>query len=484
MIPNGDGLRRCEDRVRLLTATALDITFRYDIAPRRGFSYISPPVTAVTGYSPEAFYADPDLLFSITASGDRERLVQAFFGKIGGEEPLTVLLARNDGRHVWAEVHGTSVRDGTGNVAAMEGIIRDATSRIEIEHDLRAQSRRLRERMKELNCLIGISGYIETEPSIGVLCLKITDLIPTAYRFPEIACARLTIDGAEYHTANFRESPLVQTSPISVYGVRAGTVEVRYLTEHGEMEEGAFLAEKQVLLDTIAARIGKLFERHRTDEALHEVISKLNLLNSITRHDILNQITVLCAYTDLIHEKAADPLIREYLQAQKKAILAIRHLITFSRDYQDIGMLSPGWQEVAASIRRALAIASPPPFSVEIETGAYEVYADPLLEKVFFNLIENARAHGGEITRVRFSTAGTEEGLVVACEDDGEGVPAAEKVLIFEQGYGRKTGYGLFLAREILSITGLAIRETGTEGEGARFEIIAPPGTYRRADGP
>ncbi len=65
------------------------------------------------------------------------------------------------------------------------------------------------------------------------------------------------------------------------------------------------------------------------------------------------------------------------------------------------------------------------------------------------------------------------------CEDDGEGVPADEKEKIFERGFGKNTGLGLFISREILDITGITIRETGVPGKGARFEMAVPKGTYR-----
>ncbi|MDG6256970.1 MAG: response regulator [Methanomicrobiaceae archaeon] len=480
----GRELEECRERVRLLSEHATDMIFRYDFSPCRGFASISPSAAAITGYAPGELYADPDLFFTITEPGDRELFARTWRGEDGVEEPYSILLARKDGRRVWVEVQCTPLRDDAGAVVGVEGVVRDVTLRTEIERDLRAQSRRLRERMKELNCLIGISEAIETEPSITALCQTIVDLIPTAYRFPEIACARLTIDGGEFRTANFGESPLVQICPVSVYGEVAGTVEVRYLSEHEEMDEGTFLAEKEVLLDAIAARIGKIFERYRTEEALHEVISKLNLLNSITRHDILNQIAVLRAYQELCREKISDPVMQEYLQCQEMVTVTIQRLINFTRDYQDIGVLSPGWQPVYETIGHALHTTSPPLFGVDIDVEAYEVYADPLLEKVFFNLIENARSHGGGgVTRVLFSCEETDEGLILVCEDDGEGIPGVEKELIFEQGFGKKTGYGMFLAREILSITGLSIRECGVPGAGARFEIIAPPGTFRQRAG-
>jgi signal transduction histidine kinase len=69
--------------------------------------------------------------------------------------------------------------------------------------------------------------------------------------------------------------------------------------------------------------------------------------------------------------------------------------------------------------------------------------------------------------------------LLLIYGDDGVGIPSEEKDKIFKRGYGKNTGYGLFLIREILSITGLSIQESGIPGEGARFEIHVPEGSYR-----
>jgi signal transduction histidine kinase len=108
-----------------------------------------------------------------------------------------------------------------------------------------------------------------------------------------------------------------------------------------------------------------------------------------------------------------------------------------------------------------------------------EVLADPLIIKVFYNLIDNAIRHGGKITTIRFSIQESGDEHPIICEDDGDGVPADEKERIFERRYGKNTGLGLFLAREILRITGMTIRETGEPGKGARFEMTVPNGAYR-----
>jgi len=114
-----------------------------------------------------------------------------------------------------------------------------------------------------------------------------------------------------------------------------------------------------------------------------------------------------------------------------------------------------------------------------------EIYADPLAPKVAYNLLENALRHGGErITRIRITTGEEPDGtLVVAFEDDGEGIPNDDKERIFRYGYGRNTGFGLAFARDILSVTDIGIRETGTAGRGARFEILVPPRAWRPVEG-
>jgi len=121
--------------------------------------------------------------------------------------------------------------------------------------------------------------------------------------------------------------------------------------------------------------------------------------------------------------------------------------------------------------------------ALEVEVGDLQVYADPLLEKVFYALLDNALRHGERVDRIRISChrEGTE--LALAVEDNGVGIPPAEKEKVFSRGMGRNTGFGLFIAREILSITGLSIRETGAFGQGARFEIRVPDGAFRFGKG-
>ena len=104
-----------------------------------------------------------------------------------------------------------------------------------------------------------------------------------------------------------------------------------------------------------------------------------------------------------------------------------------------------------------------------------------MLEKVLYNLVENSIRHGGKITRVSFSFEYTGEDCILSYTDDGVGIPEDEKEMIFGKGYGKNTGLGLFIIREVLILTGITIKETGVPGRGVRFELHIPVGSFRIA---
>ena len=220
-------------------------------------------------------------------------------------------------------------------------------------------------------------------------------------------------------------------------------------------------------------------ERKRAEEALRETNKKLNLLSSITRHDVLNKLTALQGFIDLSKECfSGDETFRSFADKELLAVSEIQRIISFTKEYEEIGVRSPEWQDIRDVLRRAAGWLDWNGVNLRIEVSGYMVYADPLLEKVFYNLLDNSLRHGQTVTALQISVSETANGLVIVCQDNGTGITAGEKEKIFGRGYGRHSGFGLFLAREILGITGISIRETGQPGEGARFEILAPRGVY------
>jgi len=229
--------------------------------------------------------------------------------------------------------------------------------------------------------------------------------------------------------------------------------------------------EVRLLIEQIA----DISERKRIETALQQANKKLNILNSITRHDILNWMTALLGYLEIEKDMVSDLALLEIIEKEETAAVNIKRLITFTREYQDIGVNAPAWQDVERVVRSAFRHQDLNGVAVEISAGGIEVYADPMFVRVIENLIDNSVRHGDHVTAIRCAIEKSGSGVRFVYEDNGVGIADPEKPLLFKQGYGKNTGFGLFLSKEILSITGLSITEEGECGQGVRFVITIPP---------
>jgi PAS domain S-box-containing protein len=220
-------------------------------------------------------------------------------------------------------------------------------------------------------------------------------------------------------------------------------------------------------------------ERKRAEDAIKKANKQIILLNSVTRHDVLNQLNTLSGYLGIMKKIQTEQKMADLIQTEQQVAETIRRQITFTRDYQNIGMQPPQWNKISEMIKKMLQTIDMGDIAIIVETNALEIYSDLLIEKVFFNLVDNSIRHGERITRISIGYQREDTGLILVYEDDGIGIPDPEKERIFERGFGKNTGYGLFLIREILSITGLSIKENGIFEKGTRFEIFVPHGLFR-----
>ena len=217
-----------------------------------------------------------------------------------------------------------------------------------------------------------------------------------------------------------------------------------------------------------------------SEDAFGIANKKLNLLSSITRHDIRNQLMALIAFLELTRMKVTDPEVIGYVEKEQAAAEAIGHQIEFTRNYEEIGVGAPQWQDVTQLAEQLQSLLPPGEITLTLALHGLEVYADPLLGKVFENLVDNSLRHGERVRNITLSTLQYGMGdIALVYEDDGVGVHDDEKERIFEKGFGKNTGLGLFLSREILAISGFVMKESGTYGRGVRFEIVVPKGKYR-----
>jgi signal transduction histidine kinase len=235
--------------------------------------------------------------------------------------------------------------------------------------------------------------------------------------------------------------------------------------------------------DPMAADVQLLYPGMTPEElraALAFAEKKLQLVGSVTRHDVLNQLTAIVGYNELLGMVIEDPKLRTYLEREHQAVDKIRRQFQFAKDYQNIGSVPPDWHPLRQFIRQALEEVDLKGIRVEDETGAAVVFADPLFVKVITNLLENTLRHGKQASLIRLFLQDAPGGTQIIFEDNGEGIPSDDKKKIFERGYGKGTGWGLFLVREILQFCGMSIRETGEPGKGARFEITVPEEKIRK----
>ncbi|MDD4127139.1 MAG: ABC transporter substrate binding protein [Methanomicrobium sp.] len=272
-------------------------------------------------------------------------------------------------------------------------------------------------------------------------------------------------------TKSFMESRKKPGKYSLEYRIKTNSGKYKWIREMGNVTEG-----KNNPAGRIVGIFSDIDETVMYRNALLESNKKLSILSSVTRHDILNQVTALFGYIEIMKEIFEDnKSVSEFIPKLTRPVEVIQQQINFTRDYEEMGHLEPKWQNLATVAKRAAVSAGDDNTEITIDTGNTEVYADNMLEKVFYNLFDNTKRHSGSATKINVSFKVGEDNLgIITVEDNGKGIENEKKEEIFKKGYGGNSGYGLFLISNILDITGIKIQERGVFGKGAKFEMIVP----------
>ena len=270
--------------------------------------------------------------------------------------------------------------------------------------------------------------------------------------------------------SNFKEEDGIYSADIAYHKSRGGTRYMWILASPLYNSKGMMIGAIETIRD-----ITELKEAHKKQS---ELTDKLMLLSSLTRHDIRNKVTVIDGFRYFAESESTEPKVKELLALQKNAIQDMGKLIEFSKAYQDIGIHEPSWQNVCELFERAVQQASPDMKRV-CDIPQAEIFADNLIYQVFYNLAENSVRHGGNVTTISLHIDTSGDSPIMVFEDDGQGIADREKEHVFLRGYGKNTGFGLFLIKEILAITGIGIVENGIYGQGVRFEMKIPGNNFR-----
>jgi len=217
----------------------------------------------------------------------------------------------------------------------------------------------------------------------------------------------------------------------------------------------------------------------KLDEMMNELVTineKLGVIGKLTRHDARNKLSVIANNAYLAKQKlAADHTALEYLGDIESAVDQMEEIFDFARTYEMLGVEELSYMNVEKSVNEA-AILFSGLASVKLtnECQGLTVMADSLLRQLFYNLIDDTLKHGEKVSQIRVYYEEGEDQLKLIYEDDGIGIPNYEKEKIFKEGYGKGTGYGLYLITKICETYGWTIRETGVPGKGAQFTMTIP----------
>ena len=465
-----DALRKSEEKFRMLVDYTYD--WEYWINPDETIRHTTPSCERITGYTAKEFAKEKGLLKKIIHPDDSHALDHHMTREFTRPQPGAVdfrIIHRN-GDIRWIGHVCQPIYNGQGGFIGRRASNRDITERKRAEAALQESEHRH-------------AMLLDAIPDMIFVISR--DGIYRDFRASEKAALLIPPDqiiGKSIRDTGFSRELAEEIHQHILRAIETNTLQKfeYYLT----IPQGIRQFEARIVAlnnNEVLGIVRDITERKLMESALREVNKKLNLLSSITRHDIRNQLLALTAYLELSKETLGDAAkTSEYIIKEERAANAIERQIVFTKEYQDLGVKDPVWHTVSSCLKLAVTTLPVRDIHVVDEIEGLEIFADPLFEKVFYNLIDNALRYGGpKMTTIRFSHQESGKGLLILVEDDGVGITTEDKKRLFERGFGHHTGLGLFLSREILSITGITITESGEPGRGARFEIIVPEGGFR-----
>jgi len=266
-----DRLRESEERLKAYLEGAPDGVYINDT--KGTLLYGNKKAEDLTGYKKEELLGTSFLKNNILPVKYLPKAIKTLARSVMGKPtgPDEFELNRKDGSRVWVEINSTPIKQ-EGELRII-GFVRDITERKQAEQTLG-------ERVKELSCLYGIIAKIFEKQDITLdeLYQEITNLLPQGWQYPETTCARVSVNGKIFETENFKDTRWWQSADIKAYGEKIGIIEVYYLEEKPEIDEGPFLKEERYLIDAAAKHLGKTTERKQAEEALRINEERLRLI--------------------------------------------------------------------------------------------------------------------------------------------------------------------------------------------------------------
>lgn len=354
----------------------------------------------------------------------------------------------------------------------------------------------LQERVKELACLYGIAQLAaHPESTLDQVLQGVVDLLPPAWYHPQMAQARIALDGREWRTPGFRESPACLASEIVIAGRPRGSVNVAYPGATGEADAG-FLREERQLIDAIAKQVALIIERRDAEQARAELqmqlqqadrLATIGVLAAGVAHELNEPLGNILGFTQIL-SKAPDlpgPVLEDLRKIETASLQAreiIRNLLVFSR------RLPPRRRPVALNhvVEEGLKLLRPRcvqgniELTVELAPDLPQITGDDVqLNQVLVSLVVNAIQAMPSGGRLCARTRRDGDFVILTIRDSGIGMDSQTLHRIFDPFFttkdeGKGTGLGLPIVQEIVKAHGGDIHVKSKPGKGAEFEVRIP----------
>lgn len=366
----------------------------------------------------------------------------------------------------------------------------------------------LTERVKELNCLYGVSRLYESSGlDLEKILYGLVNLIPPAWQYPEVTCACINLKNKYYQTNNFRKTIWQQAEVIKVNARKWGTLEVYYLKEKPDADEGPFLKEERALIHVLAQRAGNIIENRIAQDSIKssyeremrlrkklqvEMQSRIDF-NRKLMHELKTPLTSLMATSQLLTDEIHDEKLHKLAEYIWEGANRLNHRIDEMHDIVrgEIGSLKIKPEVVDIKQFVLSFVEETHPFlsqngisiNIEFKPSLPKVSADPeRLWQIIYNLVNNACKYAAEGKRIDIRVDSDGTFVIIEVRDYGHGISKEKQRVLFKPGYQVSyrgeypggLGIGLTLCKMLVELHGGKIWVNSRHGAGARFFFTLP----------
>ncbi|MFW9914638.1 MAG: response regulator [Candidatus Thorarchaeota archaeon] len=441
------------------------------------YDFFSPSIVDLLGFSPEEIIAmgpagfdeliHPDDLRKMDEEISFEK--EAKPGKKTSSR-IEYRVKRKDGKYRWISSSFTWIKDSKGHPRLSIGILRDIT-------DYKAKEAALEERIKELNCLYEMALIVKRPGiSLGEIAQESVELMPAAFRYPDLAGACITIEENHFITSQFRESPWMLSAEIFAENKKVGLVSISYSKNppQDDGEEGPFLKEEARFLRNVALQLGSTIEAKRAEEKLTLQRDELSSFAHMMAHDLQNSLLAIEGYADALQIDFE----ATYAERIRRLARNMNNILQRSLALADAGLIIDQTTKVDLNdiVREAAELVIPDDVDF-ISTKLPVISGDrEKLLQIVQNLFENAVIHGAP-QKISINRRDSNGNINLLISNDGKAISPENSSKIFNQGFSTQNakhkGLGLAIVQRIIEAHGWSIHLENLDPPTFRISIPA-----------